>query len=170
MLLFNIIVDGCKRSVENSTHYAPCVAPAAIVKASKQGSVIMPKASTRLAGKSLSITDLYKNFEAALAAADAVPDIPAGQSTEPFDRKVEKCSAIAYKIVQQPAQTVAEMLLKIRVAGWCADFPRSQLDHWQANDQDNAELHLIVSPRGDLHKLCRRGFLALTQRFDHVDL
>ena len=113
-----------------------------------------------------SISDLYRNFEAALAAADAIPPIPAGQPTKPFDRAIAKCSAIADKIVQKPARTVAEMLLKIRVVGWCAGIPGALSNDWQADTRDTEEFHALASIRGDLRRLVREGNIGFDTPFD----
>lgn len=115
------------------------------------------KSSTRSAGKRPSITDLYNDFEAAFAAANALPAIPAGQSTKPFDDAVQKCTDIAWKIVKAPARDTAEMLLKIQTAAWCSDVPYKQLEDWHADNHDEEALHALATLREDLLRLQARG-------------
>lgn len=131
-----------------------------------------PKSTTRSVGKRPSITDLYKEFETACAAARAVPPPkPPSVSSKAFDRAIGKCGAIADRIVIAAANSVEEMLLKIRVAGWCVDAPEdlAKLEHWMPTGCGGEELEALVSLREDLHRLCQAGFVALNKRFDHKE-
>ncbi len=98
-----------------------------------------------------SITELYAQFETAVAAAHALPEIPAGQSTEPFDRAIDKCSKIAWRIVKAPAQGIDEMKLKIAVAGWCMGAGDK---NWHPGGLiENEEAYALATLREDLRRL-----------------
>jgi hypothetical protein len=100
-----------------------------------------------------SISNLYADFEKAHAAYQTLPTEP----EKPFERAVDKCGRIAWRIVKAPANNLDEMLIKIRIAGWAAGAPHKrldQLDRWMPNGAcTGEEFAALVSLREDLHRL-----------------
>jgi hypothetical protein len=112
------------------------------------------------------ITQLYRKFERAYAVMMAQKtSSPRGQKA--FDTKVAKCSDLASEIVVARADSIREMLLKIRVAGWaigCRHKRLEDLDNWQPDNflATGEEHSALASLRGDLQRVCgglagRRG-------------
>jgi hypothetical protein len=122
------------------------------------------KTNTRSAGKSPSITDLYKDFAKAHAAYQAVPKPkPPSVTSKEFDRAVSKCANIAARIVTAPAHSIDEMLLKIAVAGWsvgaAGGYDLATLEDWKPHaltSSNGEELEALVSLRDDLRRLQAR--------------
>ena len=120
------------------------------------------KTTTRSAGESPSITDLYKDFAKAHAAAQAIPEpMSPSVSSKEFDRAIKRCGDIAARIVKAPANGIDEMLIKIAVAGWCvggaADL--ATLEDWTPHalvSSNGEELQALVSLRNDLRRLQTR--------------
>lgn len=115
---------------------------------------------TSQTGKRASITVLYKDFEKAHAAAQAIPSPkPPSISSKEFDRATVKCGRIAERIVTAHANNIDEMLLKIRVAGWCAGAPFThkleRLSDWKPDGKllRGEEFDTLVSLRDDLQTL-----------------
>jgi hypothetical protein len=81
-----------------------------------------------------------------------------------FDRAVERCGDIAWIIIKAPANSIDEMLLKIAVAGWCANNATgdlAKLESWTPNRlNEREEIYALVSLREDLHRL--RGSLQVS--------
>ena len=108
--------------------------------------------------KSKSITDLYKEFERAVAAKNALPQLPIGALDDPdFDRAVEKCGKIAWQIVKAPAQSMSEVQLKIAIAGWrlgARDKDLTELQHWQPDGlYEHEDAYALATLRDDLRRL-----------------
>lgn len=115
---------------------------------------------------SKAITKLYAEFELAHRDMQAIPPVKSVKDdTKPFERAVDRCSRIAWKIVKAPARTLNEMLIKIRIAGWCAgamkpNYQLADLDDWQPTPLCNSEeLHALVTLREDIREI---GSLGLT--------
>ncbi len=103
-----------------------------------------------------SITELYNEFEKALAAHTAMPEQP----EEEWDRALRACNKIAHQIVTAPASTAQEALLKSRVALWSSGSVicehLDELDSWAPDEKDQRsipELALLASLRDDLRRL-----------------
>lgn len=99
-----------------------------------------------------SITTLYQDFERAVAFYNAMPKDKDGPK---FDRAVDRAARIAEKIAVQPAASVAEMLLKIRVAAWDIGDMRYEhledLDGWKPTRfSPGLEHQVLASLRADL--------------------
>jgi len=115
--------------------------------------------------KPKTVTALYAEFEAAIAAMNALPPAPATASTirpqsrsAARDRALDRCNEIAWRIVKARASSVWEMLLKIRIVGWC-DGARhhelAELDCWEPGGvlaKDEAHFALATL-RDDLRRL-----------------
>lgn len=109
---------------------------------------------SRVKGKAdnQSITQLYGELEKAVAATKAIPE------GSQFDQAVARCNRIAKTIVNAPARSIDEMLLKIRVVGWSAaaiSFDSlDNADNWQPDQfTEGDEYDALVSLREDLRKL-----------------
>ena len=111
------------------------------------------KPTTRSAGKRRSITTLTSQLEEAYAAYKAIPD----EEEKRWQRALAKVVRIGDRIVQAEAKTVDEMLLKIKIV----------TEHPDVSQTDGAERTALLSLGGDLRRLCRGGFIALPERFDH---
>jgi hypothetical protein len=107
-----------------------------------------------------SITELYGEFEKALAAHQAMPEQP----EEEWDRALQACNKMAHQIVTAPAVTAEEALLKIRVALWnsgriiCDRL--DELDTWAPDENDQRstpDLALLASLRDDLRRVQTAG-------------
>ena len=85
---------------------------------------IKPRArrSSRL-NQQTAISRRYGNFEKAYAAMLAVPSAKkAGDCYElAFNCALGKCDTILRQIIQMPASNTNDMLLKVRIVGWCTD-------------------------------------------------
>jgi hypothetical protein len=68
---------------------------------------------------------------------------------------------IGDQIVQTPAASLDEMMLKIRVAGWCVNAEISLEQDWTANpDEDAQELVALNSLRDDIKRLSQPNLVA----------
>jgi hypothetical protein len=99
------------------------------------------------------ITELYAEFAEVFAKALAMPGpTPPALSNPGFDEAMSETSDIANEIVVAPAETVQEMLLKIRVALWGENaLPLDQIDGevWEGSETVEA----LSSLREDLRRL-----------------
>jgi hypothetical protein len=106
-----------------------------------------------------SVPELYVQFERAHAAYQAIPSAIGDKLSNPaFDRAVEKCARVADRIAKAPASTVAEILIKLRVAAWSADNGTGQslsrLDYWQPRRLNpGAEWATLATVRDDLERM-----------------
>jgi hypothetical protein len=121
------------------------------------------------------VTQLYGRFVRAHAtmSADNSPSrkLPAKLKQSAFDRKVARCAALAAAIEEAPAFSIAEMLLKIKVAGWDIGIPHKtldDLDNWQPDGfiASGGECFALASLRDDLRRLSLRAKL-LRPDLDH---
>jgi hypothetical protein len=115
------------------------------------------------------VSDLYREFETAIDAMNAMP--PSKEVHDrPFERAVDKCSRLAELIVRARASNIDEMLLKIRVVGWCASARRgaaSAVESRYLDGYDNwkpdgfwvlgEQFDALVSLRADLRRLQAAG-------------
>jgi hypothetical protein len=109
------------------------------------------KACTRSSRRRRSIGDLYHQFEKAHAAYNT---IPVGQQMR-WEPALDKAIAIAEQIADAPAETIDEMLLKIRIAGWDLGVQCKRLedlDFWKPR-HGGAEQVVLVTLREDLRRL-----------------
>jgi len=100
------------------------------------------------------VTQLYAQFERALANLDASPYPHSGTGKKKYDATVDKCTDLADRIVAtpaNPANPVPEMLLKIAAAGWSAGTPEP-LDRWTSCGDQGIE-DCLVSIRADLQAM-----------------
>jgi hypothetical protein len=99
------------------------------------------------------VTELYGEFARANALARAVPS----EDEKKLDAAVGKVSDLAMALVKTPSASTAEMLLKIRVAGWGIGFKYEQLedlDNWRPNNLARSEEHYaLASLREDIRVL-----------------
>jgi hypothetical protein len=105
-----------------------------------------------------SITALYRDFEAAHSAAQQARE--AKQEVA-----IGKCRKIAGELVKLPAESIDEMILKIRVALRCAGALRAgeslaSIDGWKAGkvgdhrpDYEPEEFDCLCSLRDDLLRM-----------------
>jgi hypothetical protein len=123
-----------------------------------------------------SITRLYAHFEKAVAETALIkePERTDGKGRgEPhtdgylkspeylayekaFDRALDRCSRIADQIILAPANSIPEMLLKIRVAIWSEDAqPLEKLDAWKPHGlwEGGHSMHALVTLRDDLRRM-----------------
>jgi len=105
----------------------------------------------------MTITELYARFEKAEAAYRAVPDTE-GKGKEPWERALDKAVGLADRIVRAPANSVAEILLKRRVAIWDIGEKKyerlEELDRWRPTRlSQGAEYHALATLRDDLSRL-----------------
>jgi hypothetical protein len=118
--------------------------------------------STAMARKT--VTQIYRSFEDAYTAMQSMPPSngqPQDAAERAFKRSVQKVSALAWRIVKAPANSIDEMLLKIRVAGWSMGAERgatlAALDNWQPEQRaiigNTAEAFALASIREDLRAL-----------------
>lgn len=107
-----------------------------------------------------SVTELYAAFDKAHDAMRATSS-DAGEGV--FGRLADKCFSAAFKVVQAPARTIDEIMLKFRVAAWDAavsEVPSpkykhlSEFDHWQPADEEHMP---IASLRDDVRTILDRG-------------
>lgn len=110
------------------------------------------------------VTRLYGKFERAFAVMTAQKtSSPAAEKA--FERKVRNCSNLAWAITKAPAANIAEMLLKIKIAGWAIGVPHKNkldnLDNWQAGGMmaPGEECYTLTSLRDDLRLLGTRAKL-----------
>ena len=106
-----------------------------------------------------SITQLYADFERAHAAYRAVTDTE-GAGQRQYETALDKTVRLAERIADLPADSVAECLLKIRVALWdmgCRYQDLTDLDTWRPGEDTLAcsevEHHALVSLRADLQAM-----------------
>jgi hypothetical protein len=100
------------------------------------------------------ITQLYAEFEKALAAMEALP-YPLRETREKeYDAALARASEFSVQIIAtpaNPANPIPEMLLKIKVGGWF-NGTSEPLDSWTScADLDITEC--VVSLRADLQAM-----------------
>jgi hypothetical protein len=106
------------------------------------------------AGKSPSITELYKQFEEADAAYKAIPDT----DEKRWQRAMDRASKIGHRIIAAPASDINEMLLKIRLTAWFGGYKRyaklEDLDRWRPGfGHREIEHETLAALRDDLQRL-----------------
>jgi hypothetical protein len=104
-----------------------------------------------------SITRLYAHFEKAVASCAAFPknDGSPGHDAR-FGKTVDVATRIGNRIIATPATSIDEMLLRIRVVGWCEGIcdDLASLDNWSANRlHDTEALHALISLRAELRAI-----------------
>src|ERR1700691_4717744 len=95
---------------------------------------ITKRAARRPTKPRRTITQLYADFEKAVAAMEATPSTSGNKLSNPaFDRATDKCANIGQTIMTTSANSIDEMLLRIRVVGWSTGIPHNgslaNLDH-----------------------------------------
>jgi hypothetical protein len=105
------------------------------------------------------VTQLYASFQRAHAAYRAVVDHE-GAGQREYDVALNKAARLALKIAGTPANSIAEALLKIRVALWDVGSryqDLADLDTWRPGtdvlSSSECEHHALVSLRDDLARL-----------------
>jgi len=100
------------------------------------------------------ITTLYREFERALAAMEALPYPRDGTGEAKYDAALELCTELCDRIVKtrtDPANPIPEMLMKIAAAG-CGNGTSEPLDRWTScADMDIVDC--LVSLRADLQAM-----------------
>jgi hypothetical protein len=112
---------------------------------------------TRAKRKSTTIDRLYKQFEAAHAEMAAVPPGEFGDKKNEaiFNRAVLKWDRIGNKIIATPAESLGDMLAKIKVAGSLCGRKFEELDHWKPGRMETERA--LVSLRKDIHQIAKLG-------------
>jgi hypothetical protein len=120
---------------------------------------ITKRAARRPTKPRRTITQLYADFEKAVAAMEATPSTSGNKLSNPaFDRATDKCANIGQTIMTTPANSIDEMLLRIRVVGWSTGIPHNgslaNLDHWDPAARGNSEeFQALASLRAELRLL-----------------
>jgi hypothetical protein len=114
------------------------------------------------------IAQLYATFEAKVAAFNAIPadtDQPGEISNPDFDKAVERAAATAWKIINTPAPTLEDLLVKVRVGLWfVGQPPLDQLDTYVPSpSMATAGTEALCAVRGDLQRM-------LSSAIDHAPL
>jgi len=105
-----------------------------------------------------SVTQLYRDFEKANKAYNAIPD----PEEKRQQRALEKASAIGHRAIETPTNRPEEMLLKIRLCLWLmgvAPYKKLEdLDRWRPGLQLHREIEhdTLAALRDDLHRLASR--------------
>jgi hypothetical protein len=104
------------------------------------------------------ITQLYATFEAKVAAFNAIPantDEPGEISNPDFDKAVGRAVTAAWKIINTPAATFDDLLVKVRLGLWfVGQPPLDQLDTCVPSpSMATAGTEALAALREDLRRL-----------------